>query len=342
MKKLRLSLVILVLAIGQYSHAGRSLAVGAARTVAKTMAGQRYLSQMTGKSLEQIGQMGLSARASALMEATKGDENSISLLTATSQIIRNSRDPELDAKTLLAFLDKSVPQKNRLFFTRISQAREVLKKARRQGAVSNELSDKGLLPEDIYRDMGFRPVEMIEMKDFGISHSVIMSRPVTQKQWVEVMGNNPSRFSDGKYSTTIEVNGESIRIRRNSPVENVGWQDALKFANRLSKSHGLEPAYDLSGSYGDVRINAPGGDIYQTEGFRLPTPEEYGNIILQTQIENGGHFYGLTGNVKEWDWDGEWGLGDLIPGSPGSVHRIVSGDNRVSDDILFRLVKTIK
>ena len=68
----------MALAVGQYTHAGRSLPVGVARTVAKTMAGQRYLSQMTGKSLEQIGQMGLSARVSILTEATKGDENSIS------------------------------------------------------------------------------------------------------------------------------------------------------------------------------------------------------------------------------------------------------------------------
>ncbi|MCY4644678.1 MAG: hypothetical protein OXB88_08685 [Bacteriovoracales bacterium] len=102
--RLSLGILVLALGIGGSAHAARSLAVGAARGLAKTMAGQRYLSQMTGKSLEQIGKMGLSARVNALMEATKGDEELVVQLTKTSEQMAAAHDPEALAQKLLAVL----------------------------------------------------------------------------------------------------------------------------------------------------------------------------------------------------------------------------------------------
>ncbi len=67
---------------------------------------------------------------------------------------------------------------------------------------------------------------------------------ITQRQWERLMGNEPFKQGD---------------VRR-----------IMEFANRLSEERGLRPVYDLS-IEGEVRINAPGGDIYQAEGFRLPT-----------------------------------------------------------------------
>ncbi|MCL1992112.1 MAG: formylglycine-generating enzyme family protein [Spirochaetes bacterium] len=59
--------------------------------------------------------------------------------------------------------------------------------------------------------------------------------PVTQGQWVEVMGSNP-------------VNSDSVHYGRFRPVVNVMWYDALVFANRLSIREGLSPAYLIAGS----------------------------------------------------------------------------------------------
>jgi formylglycine-generating enzyme required for sulfatase activity len=50
--------------------------------------------------------------------------------------------------------------------------------------------------------------------------------PVTQAQWLAVMGSNPSRFKDGNWE--------------NRPVEKVSWNDAIAFCDKLSKLTGQE------------------------------------------------------------------------------------------------------
>jgi formylglycine-generating enzyme required for sulfatase activity len=62
----------------------------------------------------------------------------------------------------------------------------------------------------------------------------IMEAEVTQGLWTSVMRSNPSRFNSC---------GDSC------PVEMVSWFDAIEFANRLSKRHGLEECYRISTSY---------------------------------------------------------------------------------------------
>ena len=131
----------------------------------------------------------------------------------------------------------------------------------------------------------------------------VQSTLVTQKQWVEVMGENPSYFAKGENSVVLNFHGKDIELQPDNPVENVTWWSAIVFANRLSEKHGLPPAYDLSDvnldldtrpengtlkpaeglHRGDeVRIYAKGkshdpskGDIYyRSEGYRLPTTAE--------------------------------------------------------------------
>ena len=62
-------------------------------------------------------------------------------------------------------------------------------------------------------------------------HSVTLTRSfymkrtqVSQKEWRELIGNNPSNFNSCE----------------NCPVENVNWFDAVTYANRLSESEQLE------------------------------------------------------------------------------------------------------
>lgn len=170
----------------------------------------------------------------------------------------------------------------------------------------------------------------------------MMSTPVTQSQWVEVMKSNPSHYLFGPTQTDAYIDGTVIKMKPDHPVENVTWWSAVIFANKLSEWAGLKPVYDLSevtftggtsaeqgdlvGNAWKVKINAPQGNIYLAEGYRLPTKAEFfhvanhakGDVLshawlvdnskqhthavaqLLPIVIDGKNFYDLIGNVSEW------------------------------------------
>ena len=103
-----------------------------------------------------------------------------------------------------------------------------------------------------------------------VPHSVSLTQgfwmsatEVTQGQWRNVIGNNPS-----SHQSCGDV----------CPVEQVSWWDAVAFANRLSQQANLETCYELSCD------GYPGSDFecqevkfrgLDCEGFRLPTEAEW-------------------------------------------------------------------
>ena len=73
---------------------------------------------------------------------------------------------------------------------------------------------------------------------------------LTQKEYEEIMGNNPSNFS-----------GENL------PVENISWLDAAAFCNARSEKEGLTPVYTIDGQNVTWDRSA--------NGYRLPTEAEW-------------------------------------------------------------------
>jgi formylglycine-generating enzyme required for sulfatase activity/pimeloyl-ACP methyl ester carboxylesterase len=81
-----------------------------------------------------------------------------------------------------------------------------------------------------------------------IGKFLIASKELTQREFKEVMGYDPSFHKGGDL-----------------PVETVNWWEAIRYCNLRSLREDLEPCYNLETGYCDVSRN----------GFRLPTDAEW-------------------------------------------------------------------
>ncbi len=89
---------------------------------------------------------------------------------------------------------------------------------------------------------------------------IVWTTPVTQRQWLALMGSNPSHFQ-----------GEGCPGWEDHPVEQVNWFKAMDFCNALSRRDGLRPAYHkVAQSTQEYAFEGLGA-----EGWRLPTEAEW-------------------------------------------------------------------
>ncbi len=173
--------------------------------------------------------------------------------------------------------------------------------------------------------------------DVTLTSFLIDTYEVTQKDYLAVMGTNPSY---------------GFGVSDDRPVYNVSWFNAVEYCNRLSLLNGLAPCYSYL-SYGaepsdwppewDDSWSTPPYNNHQNfscdwaaGGYRLPTDMEWefaarGGVLSQGYVYSGSNtlgdvgwyngnagylshpvgskaanelgFHDLSGNVGEWTWD---------------------------------------
>ncbi len=159
------------------------------------------------------------------------------------------------------------------------------------------------------------------------------STEVTQAQWEEIRGSNPSKFKGNELL----------------PVEKISWEQAVKFCKLLSERSeekktgrkyrlpteseweyacraGTTTPFNFGSQFNGTQANFDGENPYGTD---TKGPYLFRTIAVGSYPANAWGLYDMHGNVDEWcsDWYGAYPKGSVTDpsGPPTGLDRVYRG-----------------